>query len=355
MTRRLIKVLGGLLLPLSIVPLVLILPRVQEEYDAFARRFLERDPLSVVDVRPTRAELGRWCPLPEYRAAVPVLAYHGVNDRRDVYSVSRRAFAEQMAMLHAAGFHAIGIADYVRFLHGQAVELPKRPILITFDDGRIDSYRGADRVLARYGMRATMFVITGRVGKGPFYTDWDELRDMAASGRWDLQEHAGDGHRRIVMNPAGDVGPFYANRRFGGGALESFEAYTRRVLGDIEAGRRALEREIPGFEPHAFSLPYGSFGQDATNDPRIPLFLGWALQARFPAVFIVDPPAYTTPATPAGRIGRYEVHTDTTTDELYGWLRDNLPAGARVRTPAAERQTAPCGVRPLRPAASLAS
>ena len=353
MMRRLGKLLAALLVPLSIVPIVAATPRVMDEYRAFERRVLDREPLDPPDVVLTRAQFERWCPLPEYRRAVPVLAYHGVNDRRDHYSVSRRAFAEQMAMLHAAGFHSIGIEDYVRFVHGEAVDLPKRPILITFDDGRIDSYRGADRILARYDMRATMFVIAGAAGASPFYMDWDELRDAAESGRWDLQAHAGEGHTQIVTGPNGDLGPFYANRRFGGGAPESFAAWQARVTNDVEDARERMEDELPDFEPHAFALPFGSFGQDATNDPRIPQFLSAYLRARFPAVFIVDPPAYSTPATPADRIGRYEIHTETTTNDLYSWLRDHLPAGAVVRTPAARRALRACGVAPFEPLSRL--
>ena len=345
--KRAGKLLAALLVPLSIVPVVAATPRVMEEYRAVERRFLDREPLAPPDVRLTRAQLDRWCPLPEYRRAVPVLAYHGVNDRRDHYSVTAERFAEQMAMLRKVGFETISIGDYARYLQGANERLPERPILITFDDGRIDSYTGADRILARYGMRATMFVIAGFAGSSPFYMDWDELRDAADSGRWDLQEHAGEGHTRIVTGPHGELGPFYANRRFGGGAPESLAAWHARVTGDVESGRERMEDELPGFEPHAFALPYGSFGQDATNDPRIPHYLGAYLRERFPAVFIVDPPSYTTPATPAGRIGRYEVHTETTTDELYGWLREHLPAGAVVRTPAARRQLQACGVAPF--------
>ena len=49
-----------------------------------------------------------------------------------------------MAMLAADGFHAISIAQYARFAGGDVAALPDRPILITFDDGRLDSYQGAD-------------------------------------------------------------------------------------------------------------------------------------------------------------------------------------------------------------------
>ena len=108
-----------------------------------------------------------------------------------------------MSMLARDGFHAISIAQYARFAGGDIAELPNRPILITFDDGLLDSYQGADAVLERYGLRATMFVITANADAAePGYLSWPQLRAMAASGRWDLQEHAHAGHVRIPPAPA---------------------------------------------------------------------------------------------------------------------------------------------------------
>ena len=66
---------------------------------------------------------------------------------------------EGLAALDAAGFHTLDAETYARFARGEDVALPSRPVLVTFDDGRLDSFRGADAVLERYGMRATMFAI----------------------------------------------------------------------------------------------------------------------------------------------------------------------------------------------------
>ena len=98
-----------------------------------------------------------------YRDVVPVLVYHGIDlvlRPSEPYSITRAEFARHMRMLARDGFHAISIAQYARFAGGDVAGLPDRPILITFDDGYLDSYEGADALLARYGMRATMFVIT---------------------------------------------------------------------------------------------------------------------------------------------------------------------------------------------------
>ncbi len=119
-----------------------------------------------IDRAPAAAE----APVHNYRGVVPVLLYHGIDAvprSREPYSTTPAEFARQRAMLSGDGFHAISIAQYARFAGRDVEELPDRPILITFDDGRLDSYQGADAILARYGMRATMFVITVNAGSAP--------------------------------------------------------------------------------------------------------------------------------------------------------------------------------------------
>jgi poly-beta-1,6-N-acetyl-D-glucosamine N-deacetylase len=333
--------LAFLLLPLSLVPLYFAVPKIRGGGDVVEP---DRAALDAPSFTPSDAQLARWRPLPPIRGAVPVLAYHGVNGRGDHYSVTRRQFAEQLAMLKHAGFESISIAEYTRFLQGTTVNLPRRPILITFDDGRLDSYRGADRILAEYGFKATMFVIAGFVEESnSFYLTWDELRRMASSRRWDLQEHAGVGHVNVRYDAAGHQGPAYAFRQYQPGrGLESFDAYKSRVEQDILWAKRTMSEQLSGFSPLTFAVPFGSYGRDRTNDPRIPRFMSRLLRRHFQAVFLTDPPEYTTPSTSRAALGRIELHEDTGTDKLYRWLRDRIPSrraasDGPVAQPAVER------------------
>jgi peptidoglycan/xylan/chitin deacetylase (PgdA/CDA1 family) len=317
-----------LLLPLSLLPLYFAVPRL---HGASEKVDPQRRPLAVPDVKLSQAELERFRTLPVFRGAVPVLAYHGINDMGDHYSVSQRQFAAQLDMLRRAGFQSISISQYVRFVRGDDRDLPARPILITFDDGRLDSYRGADKALATYGFRATMFVIVGRVeDSSTFYLNWDELRRMASSRRWDIQEHAGVGHVNVRYDAAGHYGPAYGYRQYlGGGRLESFTDYRRRVTDDVIWAKRTLSEQIPGFSPWSFAVPFGDFGQDGTNDGRIPKFIDRFLARNFQAVFLTWPPRYTTRKTPPSQLGRIEVHGDTSTTELYRALEVRMPASAK--------------------------
>jgi peptidoglycan/xylan/chitin deacetylase (PgdA/CDA1 family) len=331
------RVVQALMLPLSVIPLLAVVPIIASAYSNFDRRH-NSGPLPVPPVTFDAWEATRYKPLPARPDAVPVLAYHGINGRNDDYSVSQRAFTKQMALLRRLGFRSLSIAQYVRFLRGDSTGMPSRPVLITFDDGRLDSYRGADRVLHDYGFRATIFAIPGLIRPdNPFYLGWKELRAMEDSGRWDIQEHAGEGDGLVNYDRAGHTGPFYAYKRWTrSGGQETLSDWEQRVTSDIFAGREALAQHLPEFEPLTFAVPSGNYGQLGTNDPRIPELMRAFLRRQFEATFVQKPgnyPRYSSRAAHRSQAVRFEVHADTSTDDLFRWLRDQAPRGP-VKLPA---------------------
>ena len=147
-----------------------------------------------------------------------------------------------------------------------------------------------------------MFVDVGRVDDGdPEYLTWEELETVQASGRWELQLHSGHGHQQIQYGPGpDDYGPFYAYEE----EDEDFDGWQERVRSDIEWGQDTLADHVRAYRPLAFAPPYGSYGQDGTNDPRIPDdLLGW-LTERYDAVFTQDRNALAREGSgqPLGRI-----------------------------------------------------
>ena len=337
--------LSALLIPLSIAPVAAVTPVVKDEYHAFVDRFAPRAPKAAPKLKIDPAELAKWRPLPEYDGAVPVLLYHGINNSHDHYSVTRKQFAEQMLMLKRANFKTITVDEYLRFLKGDRTGLPIRPILITFDGGRWDSYQGADAVLARYGYTAAISVIAGEIGHGPFYPDWNELRRMRASGRWDIELEAGLGAVNIRAGAKDDKRPFYANLRvFGNGRRETFAGYRRRVTSDIDMGISLLRSQLPGWRPQVMALPFGDYGQLGPNDGRIAPFLRNWLHTRFQALLLQGQPVFSVAGM--GEVDRYQVISRTTADQLYTWLRHGLAYNAW--TPREQRLSADLVLKPLR-------
>jgi hypothetical protein len=175
-----------------------------------------------------------WKKLPPDRSAIPVLLYHGIGPESDFsnatdasYGIGTQDFAKQMTMIQHAGYQTIGLQTFIDFVENQPADLPPRPLLLTFDDARADSWTGADSILHKLHFNAVMFVDVGRVdADDPEYLTWHELTTMQDSGRWQLQLHSGKGHTQIHYGPgADDYGPFYAyeqqTRTSTAGATES--------------------------------------------------------------------------------------------------------------------------------------
>ncbi len=94
---------------------------------------------------------------------IRVLMYHRVVDdlrirRGDEFSVTRRALERQLALLERWGCTTITFDDYRLFLRGE-VNLPRRPVILTFDDGYLDAYENAYPLLQKSGMKAVFFVL----------------------------------------------------------------------------------------------------------------------------------------------------------------------------------------------------
>lgn len=109
-----------------------------------------------------------------------VLNYHQIKNGNSYLSVHLDDFDAQMNYLVENGYIAITPDALLSALEGE-LELPPKPVLITFDDGYSDNYENAFPILQKYGLRATIFIIPAFVGKEGYMT-WDELKEMEENG-----------------------------------------------------------------------------------------------------------------------------------------------------------------------------
>lgn len=287
----------------------------------------------------TADERAVWRPLPTTRAGIPVLLYHGIGEPGDfgnpadaAYGVTAADFARQMALLRAGGYETITLRQFRAVHAGKPVELPPRPLLLTFDDALSSSFDGAEPVLRELGWTAAMFVDAGAVEAGaPGYATWQRVAAAHRSALWEVQLHSGRGHRNIVYDAAGTTGPFYAYRVAG---RERIGAWWRRVRADLEWGEARLRAHVPGYRRMSFAPPYGNFGQLATNDHRIPARLGSWLRRRFGLVFVQEPARYARAGD--AFVPRLQITRKTTGGDIHAWLERELPK-VRSTRPASSR------------------
>src|SRR2546425_12529657 len=94
---------------------------------------------------------------------LPILMYHKVDriPRGARYLrnyVLPEQFAAQLDALARWGHRTISFADWLAYRRGRAT-LPRRPIILTFDDGYRSNYDIAWPLLQRHGCPATVFLV----------------------------------------------------------------------------------------------------------------------------------------------------------------------------------------------------
>lgn len=128
---------------------------------------------------------------------IPILMYHKVNPYPESggfgLRVPPKQFAWQMGYLKKRGFKTISFNELSNYWEKDA-PLPPRPVIITFDDGYRDNYTFAFPILKAKLLKATIFLVSGLVGRTNVWdinTDaqpsnrlltWDQIREMEKNG-----------------------------------------------------------------------------------------------------------------------------------------------------------------------------
>lgn len=135
----------------------------------------------------------------DYTANVPVLMYHHLDQTgNDSTIITPELFEAQIAALSEAGYTAVFPDDLEAYVR-RGTALPKKPILITFDDGYLSNYTFAFPILQKYNMKATIFAIGATMGNTEHYKDTNypiiphfsarQAREMADSDLISIQSH----------------------------------------------------------------------------------------------------------------------------------------------------------------------
>lgn len=118
--------------------------------------------------RGARESMGSWAALEhEFGVALPVLIYHHVGPPRPGtfadLTVSPAVFDKHMRWLRWLGFEGIRPAQWNAW-RTAAAALPRRPVLITFDDGYAETAEHGFPILRRHGLQGCVFVVAGEIG-----------------------------------------------------------------------------------------------------------------------------------------------------------------------------------------------
>ena len=236
-------------------------------------------------------------------APIPILLYHAVTDRPGpdlaTWSVTPERFREHLDCLRDDGRTPLTVSGFVAALTAPE-ELPKRPVVVTFDDGYADFADAAEEMAAR-GVVSTLYVTTGplvgspTVGlpSAPMLTA-EQLAPLEALGV-EIGAHAHHHHHV-------DVAP-------------------RSVALDEIRRPKAILEDLLGHPIASYSYPHGSYRAAVREQVRAAGYTS-ACAVRNAFSSVVDNPF---------SLARLTVRDFTTTSTLRGWLEGRGAPVARDR------------------------
>ncbi len=203
--------------------------------------------------------------------AIPVLMYHHVNPRGHFINVTPRNFEAQMRYLRKYGWTSLHTAEFAHIL-AERRPAPKKPVMITFDDGWLDNWIFAFPILRKYSMKAVIFLITsrlaasgrrkrsdeGRIAPLPTHRQsgrlidegraaevmlsWDEVVEMQESGLIEFHSHTNTHERWDKV--------FRDTRK-----------RDEELTNDLRSAQAILEQQL-GVQGDALCWPQGFFDSD---------------------------------------------------------------------------------------------
>ena len=192
---------------------------------------------------------------------VPIVMYHQVKNTslgKDV--ISPYEFKSDLEYLKKNDFHTITMTELIDYVY-EDKELPENPIILSFDDGYLNTYKYVFPLLKEYNMKIVLSIVGKSTDDFSRVVDnnvnyahmtWDEVKEMKESGLVDIQNHTYNMHK-------------VKNGRYGCGQManESVNHYEQILTEDI-AKFQEQTKSRADVTPNTFTYPYGKYN-DNTN------------------------------------------------------------------------------------------
>jgi peptidoglycan/xylan/chitin deacetylase (PgdA/CDA1 family)/glycosyltransferase involved in cell wall biosynthesis len=185
---------------------------------------------------------------------MPVLMYHKIPDapiatKHQIF-VTKENFARHLAYFKSRGLTPITFQDYQDFASGRRrlAEFPRRPIVLTFDDGYLDNYTNLLPLMQQYGYRGVLYLL------GDFavrHNQWDLAADPTEP-RADLMSEA---QKQAFVAAGWEIGAHTLTHP----RLASLPA--AEAAHELTQSKAELERRL-GITVLSFAYPYGDLNAE---------------------------------------------------------------------------------------------
>lgn len=191
---------------------------------------------------------------------LPIIMYHALlkdPSRQNKYVISPKLFEKDLIYLKEKGYTPVFMKDVISYVEGDG-NLPKKPIVITFDDGYFNNYYYAFPLLKKHNMKAVISIVgklsddfSNRPDENPNYSNvtWDHILKMHLSGYWEIQNHSYNCHSYENRNGVAQT------------SAESTSDYKEFLKSDLCHLQDKIAY-VTGVAPNTFTYPFGAFNDN---------------------------------------------------------------------------------------------
>lgn len=180
---------------------------------------------------------------------IPILLYHDFvtvvpETEPDNYNYinTPKSFEENIKVIIENGYTPISFKELYD-ANNCKIELPKKPILITFDDGYYSNYEYIYPILKKYKVKASIFIVTDNIGKeinNIKYLSWDNCLEMQNSGLIEICSHS---TKHIFYN----------------------QVPVRAIRDDVLESYKIIEEKLGKQDLKIFAYPYGAYTNETVR------------------------------------------------------------------------------------------
>lgn len=128
---------------------------------------------------------------------IPILSYSLINDSGEPLSLSKATFESHIKWLNDNGFTFLSAKEaYEMITTGNNV--PKRPVVISFEDGYDDVFVNAYPILQKYDAKATVFISSDNINEESYLNE-SMMKTMHENGI-SFQGHSKDNKKLQLLN-----------------------------------------------------------------------------------------------------------------------------------------------------------
>ena len=244
---------------------------------------------------------------------LPVIMYHQVTSRASrigKYCVGLQQLEDDLKYIKAHGYETITVGDLLDYVNANK-SIPKKPIMITFDDGFESVNEYVTKLMEKYDMKCIVSVVGAYADMTEeqndhnvnyAYLDWQEIAQLVINEHIEIQNHSYDLHNNTSARKG-------ASQCVG----EDFDSYRKMLDSDLTKLQNRI-KAVSGYAPTAFTYPFGSYSKDSTDVIK---------QLGFKAAFVCEEVVNKIDTTNTNwmyKIGRFNRSGQTSTERFFAKL-----------------------------------